>query len=212
MADKIILQHLRKDCSCFNDNWYSCIYGDEGELDQYDDSEFVIDKDFLSLNYCGVSPKLSRRFCDNCELNLRKISQYIDNLDELANNWNSPFDPDIPNPYEIKSILRYEEWQETHKDINNSYSIKKFDDYFNKDLKPYIEELKQYDVINLGWYFDGDLSPLAELPNLKGIILGHWFGQSLDCLAQCVTLEYVHVRYSYNRHIIPEVYDKVFRN
>jgi hypothetical protein len=212
--NKIILGHLRSDCACFDDIWRNCIYGNSDELDNFDDSDFIVDKDLLSFNYCGVSPKLSRYLCDGCERNFRKISQYISNLEQLALDWNSPFDETIPNSYQIKEILSLAEWKNRNPDFidNDSWTVKKFDSYFDKDLTPYLEELNQYDVIDFGWYFNQDITILNTLPNLKGIILGHWFNKSLNCLKDCKELKYVHVRYSYNKHIDPTLYDKVYRD
>lgn len=208
---KTILGYLRTDCSNTN-SWGSCIYGTEGYFEDFDDSNFIVDIKLISRNYCGESTKLTRSLCEGCERNFRKISQYLDKLDELAINWDSPFDESLPNSHQIKEVMTYDEWKEIHGDtIDESWKIKEFDCYFDKDITPYLEELSQYDVIDFGWYFNQDLFPLTTLSNLKGIVLGHWFNKDLDCLKDCPQLLFVQVRYSYNKRIHPVVYDKVFR-
>jgi hypothetical protein len=216
---KRILGYLREDCSSYRDEWCtSCIYGkpaDNSDADNSDadNSEFKIDENLLMYNFCGVTPKLSRSLCEGCKRNFKKIAQNLHQLEELASNWYGiDFDESIENPYEIKKIQNRQTWEAKHKDFvyDTTWKVMKFHSYFDENLTPLLEKLKDVDVIDLGWYFNQDITPLTELPNLKGLIFGHWFNQSLNPLAQCENIQFILVRYSYNKPLVKEVYDKTF--
>jgi hypothetical protein len=206
LIDSIIIKHLREECEHYNDIWRFSIYGD---IDDPTD-DFEIDINFVERNYCATSPKCTRYFCLNCEHNLKKIHYYLDNLEALALNWNATYKDALEPVLEIQSKS---EFQTKNPDVVIDFftKIKVCNSYFNEDLTKYVEELQDYDVIDLGWHFSHSLEPLLKLPNLKGIICGYFFNNDLNVLEPMKSLKFIQVRYSFNQKLSKSIYDITFR-
>ena len=151
-----IYDNLRKECYNHRNIWRSSIY-DSGftdgtvELDQYTeayDSYSIepreITKEFLELNFCGMSPNLSPSFCSNCGHNFIKVKYFMDRnqLHLLADDWNHPYDEEdvqlntIKNPQSELTFLannpQCAELVVKSEKREMTDLIFKFDDYFNK--------------------------------------------------------------------------------
>jgi hypothetical protein len=130
-------------------------------------------------------------------------------LSYIVIHWNKPIDCDVVELDTIREIRHLNDFY-----VDPGYKVVKFDDYFNKPLDDYTNTLKDCDVFNVGWYFNRSLEPLLQLSNLRGIIFGHWWGGDLDILEPLVkagTLEFIQVRYSYNRQLCDTIYNITFR-
>lgn len=252
LVEEIIFDNLKNECKSHHNMWRCSIYGScwgdgTDELDIYnecydpyniDEPNKRLDHNFLTLNYCGQSPKLSRYFCENCESNFKKIHHFMSRgeLHILANNWYTHYEPDpcgpigetgcggqvscgeaanlsfIPKLETMKEVQSYEKFVEKNPDVDiKSKNVCKFDDYFDDKLDSHLDKIREKDIFNVGWYFTGDLTPLLKVPNLKGLILGHWFDGDLNVLKSHPGLKFIQVRYSYNRYICDSLYDITFR-
>jgi len=171
--------------------------------------EYIINHEFISTNYCANSTMLSRSFCNPCQTNFKKIAYYLNQkngLQYLAYHWDSYFDENtVLNT--LKNIQTREQFKECNPNflVNPLWKIKIFDNYIDDDIK--LSELEGYDVIKFSWHFTKDISLLLKLPNLKGIIFGHWFQGDLNVLHSHPSLEFIQVRPSYNNYLVEKIYN-----
>lgn len=218
-----IYDNLRNECSNHADLWRCSIYGsgyDDGTSlrdkytephDPFSIEERKISEHLISMNYCGTSPRLTDFLCGNCKSNFIKVGYFLkkNRLHILADNWYSSYNRININTVkrvqsQDKFLERYPQCAKlvkvSHKRKNTNV-IHKLDDYFDGDLTSNLDEIKQKDILNVGWYFNGDLSPLMECANLKGLVLGHWFSGNLDVLKTHPSLQFIRVQPSYNQKI-----------
>lgn len=227
-----VYDNLRSDCKSHTDIWRCSIYGsgwDDGEnprdkytepYDPFSIEKRKITKTLTCMNYCGTSPRLSEYFCNSCKENFIKIGYHLqqNTLHLLADDWNSPYDiiklDTIKRPQSETQFLQ--EHPECAKLVEKSYErentdlICKLDDYFDGDLNCMLDDICQKEILNIGWYFDGNLSPLMSCTNLKGLVLGHWFSKSLNVLENHPSLKFIRVQPSYNQRITESVYNITF--
>lgn len=228
LCNEIIYDKLKEECSNHHDIWYCSIYGsgwdsglEEGDeykecYDPYSIEPIEITNKFLELNYCGHRPSLSRNLCDNCRNNFRKVKYFLDRgeLHVLASDWNADWNSEDVVLNTVREIRSMSEYKKDLPDIDfdkESENVFIFDSYFNGSLEPHLEAISKKMFLNMGWYFSGDLSPLLKLPNLKGLILGHWFDGDLNVLESHPSLEFIQVRYSFNKEICDKLYKITFR-
>lgn len=196
----IVFNNLLKDC-----NLGGCSFS----IYEYDkDNEYEVMKvmstdlhQLVKNNYCQQSSMLSRRLCENCVTNYRKIQCYLnkDEVHKLALDWDLPFDNDIKIDT-IKNIR--------HKEISldPSWKVKHFKYTFNENLESYLEELTDYDAITFG-DFNKSLLPLRKLPKLKCIVGGFWFSADINELSGLKNLETIYVGKLYdNRDLVDDIY------
>lgn len=207
---------LKYDCAYREDIWYTPIFSEDD----------IIDDDFLSTNYCSFNfSSLSRAFCSNCEYNLKKIASNMNKRHTLLSDWDNAYIDDNINLNTIKKIQSYDQWSKdknlNHPDWYHNHDLRItrnwnglkvfiFDDYFDSSLDEHIKELKNYDIVVMGWYFKQDIAPLLELKQIKGIVFGYRFNGDISPLKDLPILEFVSVRRSYNRKIHNDIYEKTY--
>lgn len=77
------------------------------------------------------------------------------------------------------------------------------------NIQPLDIDLKDYEIIHFGWYFNQPLDFLLSYPNIKCVIFGHSFNNSLNVLEPLIkngSLELIVVMTSYNQYITDDVY------
>lgn len=221
-----IIKHLKYDCENWNNIWRSSIYGEPCEDDRKNidiDSDVILTEDapdidittkFLESNFCAcaMTPRCVRVFCKKCEANFKKVKYFQDRneLQLLAENWNLEYDP-LVKLNTVKTIQTHEKFLEGNNlTIDPNWKTYEFDSYFDEELTPHLYTLFDYDIVNLGWYFNKSIEPLLRLPNLKGIILGYWFGKDLNPLKDLKGLKFIQVRASYNMPLDEKVYNLTY--
>jgi len=219
-ANDKIVKHLKYSCENWNDIWRSSIYGEpckddrdkcniDSEVELADDPPDIdISIEFLEQNFCAITPRCFRVFCTSCETNFKKVKYFLDRNEThlLADNWDLEYDSSVELKT-IRNIQTHEKFLETNGFvIDSSWTTYKFDSYFDNDLTPYLYDLFDYDIVDLGWYFNQSVEPLTRLPNLKGLICGYWFNQDLNPLKDLKGLKYIRVQGSYNRRLDDKIY------
>ena len=215
-----IIKHLRSECKNFDQmRMYNSVYGYSDEECFQEDLISLDWEKFVEHGYCVHSGISTRCFCEPCKENYKKVKYHINNLVNLAIDWNLPYDHNI-DVNTIREIQTFDQFKESNpkvylkpewkiKNFGFEYEINTLDRLASrkqKSLDCYIDELKDYDVIHFRGDFAQSLLPLTKLTNLKGVSFGFRLFEDINILESLPNLQFICVRGGYYRHLNDKVY------